>query len=424
MNTKDFYFKLLVVALGAAAVLPLYGQGRAPTPAVRPTTPGASSGAGPGSRANEEPPLRPAPSSGAPATTRTSSGAKILEITDALVTLINDVAVPAQEAGRLMALHVKGGEQVDQGFLLAEIDNRDTLAKQKIANAEVEVATATAESTAELEVAQKATDVSKAEYDASVEIRDRNPGAVSLTELRKYRFQWEKAQAQVALAQTDRHIAQLTTGVKQAQLEATDNELERRRIVAPFKGEVNEVIRQVGEWVQPGEPIAHLVSFDRVRVKGFVYAKDAAPIDIIGKPVEIKVTTAGGDEKILKGKVSYASSILEGIGDRRQFRFWVDVDNERVLNQATQRESWVVQAGASATVLIDVTPTPLRAAPPRAAPRSDTRGATAEPPKAAGASDVAVDAFKPVLTGPGAGSKSEENPKKAAEPPKSQPRER
>ena len=422
MNTKDIYFKLLVVALGAAAVFPLYGQGQTPPSGSRPTTPGASSGTVPRSGGVESSGRSAPASNSSSSTTRTSSGTKILEITNALVTLINDVPVPAQEAGRLMAIHVRGGEQVDQGFLLAEIDNRDTLAKQKIANAEVEVATAQAESTAELEVAQKATDVSKAEYDASVEIRERNPGAVSLTELRKYRFQWEKAQAQVALAQTDRHIAGLTTGVKQAQLEATDNELERRRIVAPFKGEVNEVYRQVGEWVQPGEPVVHLVSLERLRVNAFVFAKDASPIDVYDKPVEIKVTTAGGVNKTLKGKVTFASPILDGYGEGLQFRISVDVDNERVINPATRRESWAVQAGATATMLIDVTPAPVRSAP-RPAPRSDTRGAAAEPPRVEGATST-VDTFKPVLTGPGAESKSEENPTKAAEQPKSQPRER
>ena len=143
-------------------------------------------------------------------------GSKKLELQDGLVTLINDVLVPAQEAGRLMKVNVKGGEAIDMDFVIAEIDNRDTLAKQKIAQGEVDVAKAQAESDAELELAKRGVDVSKAEYDSNVNIRKENPGAVSDTELRKFEFQWHRAKAQVKVAEVDRVVASLTAKVKAA----------------------------------------------------------------------------------------------------------------------------------------------------------------------------------------------------------------
>jgi multidrug efflux pump subunit AcrA (membrane-fusion protein) len=168
-----------------------------------------------------------------------------IEVDNALVSLIDDVKVPAQEAGRLMKVLVKGGEAIEDGALLAEIDNRDTLAKQKIAQGELDVAVAQADSTAELEVAEKAVEVSEAELQQNLELQAKNPGAVTVTEIRKLTFQKERALAQVKVAKTDRHVAQLTTHVKEAQIEATANELARRQITAPFKGEVNEIF---GRW--------------------------------------------------------------------------------------------------------------------------------------------------------------------------------
>jgi macrolide-specific efflux system membrane fusion protein len=291
-------------------------------------------------------------------------------VTDALVTLIDDVRVPAQEAGRLMKVHVKGGEVIDQDFIVAEIDNRDTLAKEKIAQAEQDVAEEQANSTAELDAAMKAAEVSKAEWDALEEIRDKNPGAVSLTELRKAKFQYERSLAQIKVAQVDLEVARLTTGVKAAQLQATGNELARRQIAAPFAGEVNEVFRQVGEWVQPGDPILHLVRFDKVRVKGFVYAQTAAPADVLGRPVEIKVTTAGGKEVTVKGKVDVASSIIEGVGDTRQFRIWAEVENKKELHPETKKETWAIQPGTSALMVIDLTPAPKPVVKPSGKPVS------------------------------------------------------
>lgn len=295
------------------------------------------------------------PGSRQPSAVQPTATRKTIPVYDALVTLISDLKVPASEAGRLMAVHVKGGERVDEGFVLAEIDNRDTLAKQKIAQAEIDVAKATAKSTAELDVAHAAVEVSKSELESNREINRTNPGAVSLTEMRKFEFQLKRAIAQVTLAETDRHVASLTTGVKEAQLEATANELARRQIAIPFTGEVNEVYRQVGEWVQPGEPIAHVVRLDRVRIKGFVYASEASPIELVGRPVTIKVTTAGGKIEIVQGKIDYASSVVEGVGSSRQFRIWAEVDNWKKANERLQKDFWVLQPGSSAEMEIDMT---------------------------------------------------------------------
>ena len=48
-------------------------------------------------------------------------------------------------------------------------------------------------------------------------------------------------------------------------------ELDLRQIRAPFKGEVVEMMKKVGDWVTVGEPIMHIVGLDKVRVKGFVF---------------------------------------------------------------------------------------------------------------------------------------------------------
>jgi multidrug efflux pump subunit AcrA (membrane-fusion protein) len=337
-----------------------------------------------------------------------SSSKRIIEVPDGLVALIQDVRVPAQEAGRLMKVHVKGGETVEEGFVLVEIDNRDTLAKQKIAQAELDVATVQANSDAEKEVAEKAIELSKIEHEINVDLRSKNPGSVSDSEFRKSKFQWDRAIAQLRVAVDDQVVAQLTTKVKEAQLEATANELARRQIVAPFKGEVNEVFRQVGEWVQPGEPVAHLVRLDKVRVKGMVYAKLASPIEVLGKPVEIVVLTAGDKERTVKGRIDFASSVIDGTGQHRAFRVWADVDNEKFVDPFTKKEAWAIQSGSSARIVIDLTPPPppKPAAPVKAEPSKSGPGKAApsaapgtfRPRGSLNAPSEKVESLKPVAS--------------------------
>ena len=368
-----------------------------------------------------------------------------LQIDGGLVTLINDVMVPAQEAGRLMAVNVKGGESVDEDFVLAEIDNRDTLAKEKIARGELDVANAQAASEAELRLAKEGVNVSKAEYETTLDIQKRNAGAVSDTEVRKYKFQWDRAIAQVDVAQVDRVVAGLTAKVKEAQLEATANELARRRITAPFKGQVEDVKRQVGEWVQPGEPVARIVQLDRLRVKGMVYASAVSPAEVIGKPVTITISTAGERTEVVKGHINFASSIIEVTGE---FRIWCDIENQKLVDPVSKHESWRIQPGSSATIEIDLDAPravlkaePAKGGPtlPSTSPNTTPRTTTppsASPPSAPGtfrsrtsleASGVKIESLKPVVAEPAAkdGEKKDEpKPEDKGETTKSKAKER
>lgn len=335
---KSYLFNL--GALLGVVALASFAHGQASSTG-RTTTRASSSGA-----ASSAP-------SGAGVTTTTK---RTVTAYDALVTLLEDVKVPATELGMLTSIHATEGQQVDAETLLADIDNRETIAKQLIAQGELDAAVTQAESTAEIEVAEKAIAVAQAELESMEEIRKSNPGAVSLTELRKFRFQLERAQAQLKLAITEQTIARMTVKVKTAQLQAIDIELDRRRMKAPFKGEVVEVYKKRGEWAQAGEPLLHLVRIDKCRVKGFVLATDAAAHEVEGKPVEISVVVGNDKTVILNGTVGYASKVIEGVGGSRQFRIWADVDNRKIIDPVSKKEVWAIQPGSMANMVIDVSP--------------------------------------------------------------------
>jgi macrolide-specific efflux system membrane fusion protein len=318
---------------------------------------------------------------------RPAATGRSIAVEGALVTLIDDVKVPAADLGTLMSIDVKEGESIEKGQLLAKIDDRETLAKQKIAQAELDAANEQAKSEAELRVAEAAVEVSDAELQSNLDIRKKTPGAVSETEIRKYRFQLKRAEEQVNLAKTDRVTAGKTAKVKEAQLDATAIELDRRQVKSPFHGQVIEVFKKVGEWCQPGEPIMHVVGLDRVRVKGFVTASLASPAEVLGKRVTITVYSAGEKQHTMKGIVGFASPVIEGISTSRSFRIWADVENERLTDPVTGLETWKIQPGSMANMTIDLTPvaSSARATTPSGAPitaTSATPAAAGSPPAA------------------------------------------
>jgi biotin carboxyl carrier protein len=285
---------------------------------------------------------------------------RLLTVERALITLFKDTKVPATEAGMLMGpFPVEEGSSVDKDELVAQIDNRATLAKQKITEAEYLAEKARSENEAELEVAEAAIKVSQQEYQMNMDIQKKNPAAVSESQIRKDKFNLEKSHAQKKQAVNEKHIAGLTANAKYAQYEAASIELDLRQIKAPFKGEVVEIMKKPGDWVTAGEPIMHIVGLDKVRVKGFVFASgdDAAlPGEVIGKKVKITVEGLGGKKSSVDGIIGFASPYIEGVGSTRQFRVWAEVDNEKITDPATGHISWKLQPGTVATMTIDLAP--------------------------------------------------------------------
>lgn len=307
------------------------------------------------------PPAFGAPSAAPGATGRPAQRGVVL-VPHGLVTAIDDVKVPARDGGTLTVISVKGGELVSAGFVLAEIDNRDTLAKQRIAQGELAAATAQYDSKAEIEAAKKGYEVANAEWEQAKEIRAERKGAISTQEYRRAEFQAQRAWAQIQVAETDNLVAGLTVKTKKAQLDATDIELAKKKVDAPIQGQIVEVYKHMGEWVQPGDPVVRLVRLDKVRVEGFVYAAEAGRSDVEGKPVKVKVYLPGEKETVLNGRVDYVSPLIEGSGRNRQYRIWAEVENPIV------DDNFLIQPGASAELHIDILAAKLPA--PAAAPAS------------------------------------------------------
>lgn len=329
----------------------------------------------------------------------------VVHVPHGLVTAIDDVKVPARDAGSLTKIYVKPGNYVEVDFAMGEIDNRDTLAKQRIAQGELDAALVQSNSKAEIEAAKKGRDVAKAEYDSALAIWEKSRGgAISEQELRRAKFQWDRSLAQIEVAETDNRVAQQTVLIKQAQLDATQVELRKKKIEAPIQGQIVEVYKHMGEWVQPGDPVLRLVRLDRVRVEGFVYAAEASRTELEGKPVKVTVYLPGEKQVIVNGRVDYASPVIEGSGRNRQYRIWTEIDNQFVEG------NFLIQPGASAEMTVDVNaakiPAPVAApapavAPAGFAPRSE--GPAVEGPAVEALKpELPVEAPAPVLNAPAA----------------------
>ncbi len=285
-----------------------------------------------------------------PADLGRAPNAAVLELPNCLISLIDEVSLPAQEAGVLQELVAKEGLRAKAGEVLGKVDETETLLRQKAAKYKLDVADQKAADDSQVKVQRAIIEVVKAEYEESLAInKDSGGSAVPPTQLRRQRVQWEKAALDCVAEEMKLKIAALERNVSAAELEAADNELERRTLRAPFDGVVVEMFRRQSEWVQPGEPVLRFVRMDRVRIEGFVNAREFAPGQVEGAQVEITVSLPGGVSEKLSGEISYVNPV---VGSNREYRVWAEVDNP----PGRGGYPWLLRPGTTAGMVIRLKP--------------------------------------------------------------------
>lgn len=277
-------------------------------------------------------------------TVSASADDRLLTITDCVVRLIDEAQVPAREAGVIKSIEVVEGEKVSAGALLAQLDDEDAQAKLKIAESEYRAALARATDDVKVKLARAEAEVMETEF-----LRGQG-SAADLDEeeqkkLRRLLLAPRRAKLQVSAAELDQNIAELSSQVRAAQVRAAQVQAERRRVNSPLDGVVVQIYQHAGEWAMPGEPIVHVVRMDRLRVVGFVNSDDAAPEELLDRPVAITVYDRRDRKRKVNGKVAFASPIVETSG---QFRIWVEVENRQ------EKGAWILRPGLTADMTIEL----------------------------------------------------------------------
>jgi len=277
---------------------------------------------------------------GTPSVRVTSGG---LTLSHCLISLAEEAQVPAKEAGELTKVMVVAGQQVNAGEQLAQIDDLRPRMEHKAASYKLDKAREEATNRINVIYAEAAAKVAEAEVAQYEEANRAVPGTVSRTEVRRAQLELKKTQLSIVQAEFNLQIASLQAKVQEAEVEAALKNIENRRIRAPLDGIVTELRRHDGEWVQPGDPILHLVRMDRLWIEGFLDAATLSPGEIDGHPVSVRVLLAHGREEVFPGKIIFVSPLVETGGE---FRVRAEVFNRQ------ENEHWLLRPGLTAEMTI------------------------------------------------------------------------
>jgi len=292
-------------------------------------------------------------------------------VTRCVVSALDDVDVPAQDAGVLLdkipvldsdgkqvtedgvpqyrQFRVREGMQVQKDQLLAILDDAESWKAWEAAYARLEAAQAEAGNDINVRYAEAARLVAEAEYKQSLDANQRAPGTVPRAELRRQALQVHQFDLQKEQAQHELFLSKLSVRIREAEEAAALLAVKRRQIRAPFDGVVVELYGSFGEWFQPGQPVLRVVRMDRMRIKGFVEVAEALPAELAGQPVTVTLDAeqlpghaADVAKNVFQGQVVFVSPIVE----EGRFAVWAEVDNRQ------QHGQWVLRDGLTAEMRI------------------------------------------------------------------------
>ncbi|QDT75827.1 efflux RND transporter periplasmic adaptor subunit [Lacipirellula limnantheis] len=264
----------------------------------------------------------------------------------ASITAEEDSIVAAEAEGTLLKIAVNEGDRVNDGTVLATIDDRQAKAAVDVAKLTLDAATERANDEVEEQYAILAAKVAKVDWEMDIETNKRVPNSVAPIQVLQKELVFDRSNLQIEKARKDQVIAKKEAAVKGAELEAADIGLARRTIKAPFDGEVQQLFQKEAQWVNPGDPILRLVKFDVLRVESYVNASQFDPVELAGKPVTIKVRLARDREVSLPGRITYVGQTVRAV--KGDYLVRAEIQNQR------SGDYWLIRPGLLAEMTIHV----------------------------------------------------------------------
>ena len=248
--------------------------------------------------------------------------------TEGVLTLLEEIRVPARDAGILVEVAVRPGMSVTGEMLLAKQDDTEAQATRDQASTELANAKRLARNDLKVQLARKSHEVAMAELKRAVEAEERFSKSVSQSEIERLQLATEQADLQVYQTRFDLKTAQLAVETHEATLRLAEHRVKKRAIHAPSAGVVVEVLKQPGEWVEPGETVVRIVRMDRLRVEGFLSAQQASS-ELVGQEANVSVKHQPDATLEIVGEITFVSPEIHPLNG--MVRVWVEIENSESM---------------------------------------------------------------------------------------------
>ena len=252
-----------------------------------------------------------------------------------------EAQVAAREAGVIEELAARKGMEVAADANLAILDSDQPRMEKEKAQAELEQAKAKAASDVDERFAVASEGAARKASEKAEESNRKVPGSVTDVERDRLRLEWQKTVLQIEQSQLERKLAGLAAQAKQVEVDAADHAISRRRIASPITGMVLDVFKHKGEWMQPGDVLAHVIRTDVVQVEGYVDKPRERGI-AVGASVTVLLAGNDGRAEEFPGRITYVRPKEES----GEYRVYAEVNNRKA------GDAWLLQLGQEVTMKV------------------------------------------------------------------------
>ncbi|MCA9014538.1 MAG: HlyD family efflux transporter periplasmic adaptor subunit, partial [Planctomycetaceae bacterium] len=270
-----------------------------------------------------------------------TSGANELRIDSVLVSLIEQVEVPARDVGQLNQMLVKEGTTVQKGELLAQIEDAEAALLMQQAKLEFEMAQLKAMNDVNLRFAKKSYEVAKAELQRAEDSIKKYPKSISKTELDRLKLTAEKAELEIEQAAEEAKTVKLEADLKRNAEQIAELAVQRRKVISPITGMVVQIMTREGEWVRPGDTVLRILKLDRLRAEGLINVSQLQDRDLKNRPVVLIVNPGTKQQQEFKGTVSFVSPEVNPVNN--QTRVWAEIENPDLKLKPGMRASLIIK---------------------------------------------------------------------------------
>lgn len=254
------------------------------------------------------------------------------------------VDIRAETSGQVISERLNKGRSVKAGDVLCELDPGTRDASLAEARARLEEARARApEAEARLTEAKARLEEALINLNASEKLSE--GGFASDSRVAGTRALVETARAGVVAAKSGAASSAATIQSAEAAVAASERELERTVITAPFDGLLETDTAELGALLQPGAQCTTIIQLNPIRLVGFV---PELMVDNVDLDTPAMARLANNDT--IDGKVTYIADSSDP--NTRTFRVEIEADNsEKKLREGRTVEISIAAAGRKAHLL-------------------------------------------------------------------------
>lgn len=230
---------------------------------------------------------------------------------------VREISLRAQVEGRLLNLNVDAGDSIQQGQILAQVDDSillTTLSQEQAELAALESEVARAEtqvSNARTKAEQAKVQLNQAQVDAARRATLGAQGAISRqeAELAQTSAQtaeqaWRSTLEQIRTEEKAVAAAQRRVEAQRASVAQAGERRSYAMLASPINGVVLEKLSETGNLIQPGGEILKLGDFSQVKVVVSVSELELSKIRV-GQPVQVRLDAFGNES--FSGRVTRIS---------------------------------------------------------------------------------------------------------------------